>query len=61
MVTGQVQNQSMQKIDFRKQDDDGNLILNSDRGEQYETEAHKLEQIKCDFEAQKIECTKALR
>ena len=31
------------KIDFRKQDDDRNLILTSDGEEQCETEAHKLE------------------
>ena len=52
---------TMTKTDFTKQDDAGNPILNSDGDEQCETKDHKLEQIKCDFEAKKIECTEELR
>ena len=49
------------KIDFRKHNNDGELMLDNSGQEQCETEDHKLEQIKCDFEAKKIECTEELR
>ena len=42
-------------------DEKGDLVLNAKGDEQRETDANKIEQIKCDFEAKKIEYTEELR
>ena len=51
----------MEKTDFRMRNEDGDLVLDGDGKDQRETNANKIEQIKCHFEAKKIECTEELR
>ena len=50
---------TMDKINFRKRNENGELILAADDEEQCETDNDKMEQMKC--EAKKIEHTEELR
>ena len=52
---------TVDEIGFGMQNADGELMLTAAGQEQRETDDIKLEEIKCDFEAKKIECAKELR